>query len=260
MPSLTARLFQSLLGAASSGRLPTSEAQLLAGARQGDAALAPRVGRHLAVEAREAGGHHVFTIRSRNRPVRAHILYLHGGGYVNGPAFLHWWFIARLARMFDASCTVPRYPLAPAFGCDEAIAFVSAVYRELAARVGARNIVVMGDSAGGGLALAMLQHTGLRPAGLFLNALWLDASVSDPSQPDLERGDWLLSRFVLRTWGQSWARSRDLSDPVVSPLFGDLSILRERSSFAARRISSWRTPAVWRRWRRTRSTTSRNLA
>ena len=46
-----------------------------------------------------------------------------------------------------------------------------------------------------------------------------------PRETDKERGEWLLNRFTLRTWGQWWAGSRDLTDPMVSPLFGDLSKL-----------------------------------
>jgi acetyl esterase/lipase len=186
---------------------------------------APRLGGGMIVETRETAGHKVFTIRPRGRDVRRHIFYLHGGGYVSGPSVLHWRLIARFARTFDARCVVPRYPLAPATTCEEGMAFVSAAYHELVAEVGAENIVVAGDSAGGGLALALLQHTGLKPAGLILNAPWLDVSVCDPSQPALERDDFLLNCFVLRTWGQWWAGTRDVRDPLVSPLFGDLARL-----------------------------------
>ena len=157
--------------------------------------------------------------------MRGQIFYLPGGGYVNPPAFLHWWFIARLVKTLGVACTVPLYPLAPDHQCDEGIGFAAEAWRRLAGEHGAQNLLVMGDSAGGGLALAMLQQTRAIPAGLILNAPWLDASVSDPSQIEIERHEWLLNRFTLRTWGQWWAGPRDLRDPMVSPLFGDLSEL-----------------------------------
>jgi acetyl esterase/lipase len=165
-------------------------------------------------------------------PVRGQILYLHGGGYVNPPAFLHWWFIARLVKTLGVACTVPRYPLGPEHTCDAGIAFVSEVYRQLVSEHGAERLIVMGDSAGGGLALAMLQQAKAMPAGLILNAPWLDASVSDPSQIEIERREWLLNRITLRTWGKWWGGSRDLQDPMVSPLFGDLSGLPATLLFA----------------------------
>jgi acetyl esterase/lipase len=152
-------------------------------------------------------------------------LYLAGGGYVNPPSFLHWWFIARLVKTLGVSCTVPLYPLAPEHQCDEGTAFAGEAYRSLERQHGAESLLVVGDSAGGGLALAMLQQLKAAPAGLILNAPWLDASVSDPSQVEIERHEWLLNSFTLRTWGTWWAGARDLCDPMVSPLFGDLSQL-----------------------------------
>jgi len=128
-------------------------------------------------------------------------------------------------KTLNVACTVPRYPLAPEHTCEAGIACAVEAYEQLVGEYGAKSLLVMGDSAGGCLALATLQQTPVAPAGLMLNSPWLDAGVSDPSQPEIERKDWLLNRFTLRTWGQWWAGSRDLSDPLVSPLFGDLSNL-----------------------------------
>jgi len=214
--------------AAFSGRLAHDEGTLRKALQQGRRASAGEPPSNLykacAVDVRHAGEQRIFTVRPRGGgPVRGQILYLHGGGYVNPPAFLHWWFIARLVKTLGVACTVPRYPLAPEHQCDEAVAFAGEAYRRLESQFGARSVLVMGDSAGGGLALAMQQQTGAAPAGLILIAPWLDAGVCDPSQVEIERHEWLLNRFTLRTWGTWWAGPRDLRDPVVSPLFGELS-------------------------------------
>ena len=188
----------------------------------------PPTGLHkqCSIGVRQAGEHRIFTVRPReDGPVRGQILYLPGGGYVNPPSFLHWWFIAKLVKTLGVVCSVPLYPLAPEFECDAGIAFASEAYLQLVSEHAAQDLVVMGDSAGGGLALAMLQQVGAMPAGLILNAPWLDASVSDPSQIEIERDEWLLNRFTLRTWGKWWGGPRHLRDPMVSPLFGDLSRL-----------------------------------
>ena len=132
--------------------------------------------------------------------------------------------IERLVKRLRVACTVPLYPLAPEHQRQADIAFAGETYRRLVAEHGAQKLLVMGDSAAGGLALAMLQQAKDAPAGLMLNAPWLDASVSDPSQVEIERQEWLLNRLVLRTWGTWWAGERGLSDPLVSPLSGDLCL------------------------------------
>jgi epsilon-lactone hydrolase len=228
LASLTAQAFQSLMRVATAGRLPRDEETLRkgleSGRRPGAGDPPASLFKQCAVDIRQEGGQRIFTVRPRgDGPVRGQLLYLHGGGYVNPPAFLHWWFIARLVKTLGLACTVPRYPLAPEHHCDAGIAFAGEVYRQLVSDHGAEKVLVMGDSAGGGLALAMLQQAKTAPAGLILNAPWLDAGVSDPSQIEIERRDWLLNRFTLRTWGAWWGGSRDLQDPMVSPLFGDLS-------------------------------------
>jgi len=212
--------------AAFSGRLPRDEAALQKNRRRASGNPPGSLYKQFTVVVRAVGEQRIFTVRPHeDGPVRGQIFYLHGGGYVNPPAALHWWFIARLVKTLGVACSVPLYPLAPEHQCDEGIAFAGEAYRQLLSEHGAQNLLVMGDSAGGGLALAMLQQVEVMPAGLILNAPWLDASVSDPSQPAIERDEWLLNRFTLRTWGRWWAGSRDLGDPMVSPLFGDLSEL-----------------------------------
>ena len=216
-----------------SRRLAKDEAALREGINRAIGDPPASLNKQCAVEVRQVGEHPIFTVRPRdNGPVRGQVLYLHGGGYVNPPVFLHWWFIARLVKTLGVACTVPIYPRAPEHLCDEGVGFVGEVYGQLVSEYGAENLIVAGDSAGGGLALALQQQVKAQPAGLILNSPWLDASVSDPAQPEIERKDWLLNRFSLRTWGQWWAGSRDLKDPMVSPLFGDLSALPPTLLFA----------------------------
>jgi monoterpene epsilon-lactone hydrolase len=238
LASLTARAFQSVVAAIAGGRVARADEAALrkalaSGRRPGSGDPPASLFKQFAVQVSEQDGQKAYTVRPRQPgPVRGHILYLHGGGYVNPPAFLHWWFIGRLVKILGVECTVPRYPLGPEHTCDAGIAFAGEVYRQLIEKYGPEHLLVMGDSAGGGLALAMLQQAQTMPAGLMLNAPWLDAGVSDPSQVEIERHEWLLNRFTLRTWGKWWGGSRELNDPLVSPLFGDLSNLPPTLMFA----------------------------
>ncbi|MBA2933532.1 alpha/beta hydrolase [Sphingomonas sp. CGMCC 1.13654] len=184
----------------------------------------PHVRRKVDVRQRTVRGRPVYTLSKRGAAANAgHLLYWCGGAYCHPPAFLHWYFVAALVDELGITCTVPLYPLAPEHSCAEGIAFASGIYRDLLAEYGADQLYMGGDSAGGGLAVATWQAVGTKPARLVLIAPWLDAGASDPSQSAIERYDWLMDSSTIRTWGKWWAHGRPLDDPLVSPLFGDLS-------------------------------------
>ena len=91
LASLTARVFQSLLGVVASANLARDEATLRKAVEKGRRADTgqppPNFYKACQVEVREVGGSRIFTARPKGGgPVRGHVLYLHGGGYVNGPA------------------------------------------------------------------------------------------------------------------------------------------------------------------------------
>lgn len=126
---------------------------------------APRAsGTALTVQRRELAGHPVFTLAPARpaQPPRP-VLYLHGGGYVRPITRHHWGFLEWLVRTTGCEVTVPLYPLAPESTCLDTLAWVTAVHAQLAARHAPQAIHLMGDSAGGGLALALAQS--LRDAG-----------------------------------------------------------------------------------------------
>lgn len=160
------------------------------------------------------------------RSTAPHLLYLHGGAYVGEIFWPQWRMIAALADRAGARAIVPIYPLAPEATCDDAFALVLAVYRDLLDHVGPERIAVVGDSAGGGLALALAQlarDAGLpQPARLVLLAPWLDVALGNPEIPAIERDDPMLAVPGLLEAGRLWAGERPLDDPLVSPLHAEL--------------------------------------
>ncbi|MGC5799697.1 alpha/beta hydrolase fold domain-containing protein [Sphingomonas sp. NFX23] len=166
-----------------------------------------------------------FRLRSKDVPSPGkRILYLHGGAYVFDLMASQWPIVTGLVDRTDAEVVAPIYPLAPEHQAEAGLASVEAVYRSLVDEVGAGNIVIAGDSAGGGLALALAHR--LReakvaaPGALILYFPWLDASVSGPEQPDLERIDPVLSIDQLREAGRKWSGDQ-ADDHRASPLFAD---------------------------------------
>ena len=182
--------------------------------------------RRFQVREHTSQGQRVFTLTPKKRPVELHVLYLHGGAFVYEMAENQWALVARLLKHANVSLTVPLYPLAPEHTCPEVLAFMHAAYEALREEAADKPIAVLGDSAGGALALALSQQ--LRDAGkpqparLVLLSPWLDVSCSDPRQQALEPLDPILAIAGLREAGRWYAGDLAMTDPRVSPLYGDI--------------------------------------
>ena len=169
----------------------------------------------------------IFTVAPHGNATNSlRILYLHGGAYVLDLWPQHWTIIEGLINRTGATVVVPVYPLAPEHDWQPAFKMVGAIYEHLANEVGADNVVIAGDSAGGGITLALAEQ--LRdqgrplPAALVLFSPWLDVTMSDPAQPKLDKINCILSIESLRRSGALWAGQSPTTDPRISPLFGSL--------------------------------------
>lgn len=149
------------------------------------------------------------------------VIYIHGGSYLNEIVRQHWQFIGYVARHAPANVTVPIYPLAPK-GTAETV--VPAMADLIA--TSPRPVTLIGDSAGGGLALAATQL--LRDAGrplphaLVLISPWLDLTMSHPDQHELARADPMLDVPGLAEAGRIYAADLGPEHPFGSPLRGGL--------------------------------------
>ncbi|MGB3416584.1 MAG: transcriptional regulator BetI [Mesorhizobium sp.] len=154
------------------------------------------------------------------------LFYLFGGGYVTGEPELDMPVIGALSARLQAISVAPRYRLAPEAPYPAALRDALAAYRAFTLEEG--SFWVVGESAGGGLALAMMQmaeREGLRrPAAIALLSPWVDLTHSLPSA-----NDGIDPTFTRRNLVES-ARlyagpESDISQPGLSPLFGTLSNL-----------------------------------
>lgn len=156
------------------------------------------------------------------------VLYLHGGAYINQFNSHQWRFMDRLAR--DANCVVvaPAYPLAPWADYRLAQEELLALYDELIEKDPER-LILMGDSAGGGLALALAQRLveggEALPERLILFSPWVDVSMDNPDILDYVAVEPMLHLELIRVHGQYWAGGGDTHDRHVSPLYGDMRSL-----------------------------------
>ncbi|MFD8249415.1 alpha/beta hydrolase [Nocardia sp. NPDC059691] len=151
------------------------------------------------------------------------VLYLHGGGYAVGSVATHRSLAARLARDIGCAVYVLDYRLAPEHPFPAALDDAEAAFLELVATSGLRpdQIAVSGDSAGGGLSLALAQRLiarhGQTPAALGLIAPW-----ADPNEiPERER-DLVINRPWSRACAAAYLGDSDSADPAYAPLTGEL--------------------------------------
>ena len=175
--------------------------------------------------------------KGKNPPRRA--LYLHGGCYVFEIALQHWLFVAKLAVETNTRFLVPIYPLAPAVTADTIVPKATDLAARLIEEVGSENTSVLGDSAGGGMALAVamqLRDRGIpAPHSTVLISPWLDITGTDPQLAVIAPHDpWLAvpgSHFA----GGVYRGALLETDPLVSPLYGDLHGLGSLTMFSGTR-------------------------
>lgn len=151
------------------------------------------------------------------------IIYLHGGGFVNPIATQHWQLIEKLAVEANAKVLVPRYGLAPHHDVADALEFVSMVMGY--AKGFGKEIILMGDSAGGGLAVSSIQQLGLHNqiSKLVLISPWLDSDFTHPGLAEVLKHDpWLIPES-LRRIAAVWSGDDNHQDERVSPVRGELS-------------------------------------
>lgn len=156
------------------------------------------------------------------------ILYLHGGGYVQGSIPTHRDLAARLSAKAATRVLLIEYRLAPEHPFPAAVRDATAAYRWLRENgVDAARLLVGGDSAGGGLALATLlalRDEGERlPAAAFALSPWVDLSLSGGSLQRNAATDPSLTRQMLADYAAMYLGDADPETPLASPLFADLS-------------------------------------
>jgi triacylglycerol lipase len=152
------------------------------------------------------------------------VVAIHGGAYVGEATIFHWWTYTDMARQTGATVVVPDYTLSPVGTAETEVPRIAEFISQMIDEHGAENVSVLGDSAGGGLALLAIQELVRRdsttPGHLVLLAPWLDVSMSDSRSADVD--DPLLDIANMSKDGKLWAGDLDTQDPVASPLFGSL--------------------------------------
>nr|WP_297399764.1 alpha/beta hydrolase [uncultured Marinobacter sp.] len=156
---------------------------------------------------------------------RGVVLYLHGGGYIIGSSTTHRGLTGHLARTSGCEIVTPDYRLAPEHPFPAALDDAEATYLALLdAGTAPEHIAVAGDSAGGGLSIALAMRLRDRnqplPSSLTVFSPWTDLTQQALYAPVCEpvlQAQWTAKAAAL------YAGPEPLSNPLISPVFGDLS-------------------------------------
>jgi len=196
----------------------------------------------------ELGGVPAIFIDIAGVEPRGTIFHIHGGGFALGSAAGSVGLASSLARKTGMRAVSVDYRLAPEHPYPAALRDVTAAYRALLAQpggagdvgagdvgaadvgagdVGAGDIVVSGESAGGNLAIELLiagQAQGLTmPAAVLLLSPMTDLTVTGSSYAGKAQADPAITARAIRTRAADYLAGTDPADPLVSPIFADLS-------------------------------------
>jgi acetyl esterase/lipase len=244
MPSLAHEALAAFIGLAGRRQaqdVPGMDREMMAAQIRPRHFAPPRtLDRHVALRLHRDHGWRVYEMAPWGRSLPEHrVVYFHGGGYVAEIDPGHWAVCRRISRLVPARVSVPIYPLAPGTTAARTVPTAVDIVADIVRDAGDDTLVtLMGDSAGGGLALAVAQ--GLRDKGigrprLVLVAPWVDLTMTDELIDVTGTRDPMLSMPRLRRAGELYAGDLPVTDPRVSPIFGSLRGLGPMTIFVGTR-------------------------
>ena len=182
------------------------------------------------IEEKELLGRKVFIISQKENKSNKKILYFHGGSYVAETSNLHWKFLKDLVKDTGATIILPDYPLTPKYNYKDVFTMVKPLYREIIDRVESENFIMIGDSAGGGIALALAETMGeenaKQPEKLILISPWLDVRLENPEIDEVQKNDKQLNKETLKIAGIAYSGEDGINSYLTNPIDGPLDELK----------------------------------
>jgi acetyl esterase/lipase len=230
--SIGAKIFSSLLQFWPKLSEEETEQSLLEALEEGEKASTPPnniVTRH---EDNENG--RIFYVNEKGVS-RYTVFYIHGGAYKHDFISFHWIFIEKLVKETNALVIAPAYRLIPFATYKEAFDLIVPVYKEYREKHPEKKVIMMGDSAGGGLSLALTEYFKAEgipmPDELILFSPWVDVSMENEDIKEYQPKDPFLFSDSLVVDGKRWAGDLDVHDPKISPIYGDLKDIHNVTVF-----------------------------
>lgn len=199
----------------------------------------PELDQTVRLSVRTIDGWPVYTVDPRTTVPDRRALYAHGGAWIREITAMHWDLIADLAASTSTRFVVPIFPGAPRGTAATVVKFFTERATELLAEVGAARTTLIGDSAGGTIALAtalQLRDRGVTaPHRTVLISPALDLSFTDPAMAEIAPRDPWLAIPGPAAAAQLWRGELAIDDPMVSPMNGYLTGLARITLFSGTR-------------------------
>ena len=169
----------------------------------------------------------VFIVRPKQgTTTNKKILYFHGGSYVAEATEEHWNFIEKIVKETGATVIMPDYPLTPKYNYKDVFGMAVPLYKEIIEKVKVEDLILMGDSAGGGLSLALCEKLNEEkvelPSQTILISPWLDVRLENEKIQEVEPYDKELNKENLRLAGIAYAGEDGMNTYLVNPIDGNL--------------------------------------
>jgi acetyl esterase/lipase len=199
------------------------------------ASLPRRLQKKYTVVITEKKGRKIWMISPKNTNPDKTILYIHGGAYILNISGFQWKFVEAILEKTNATMVIPDYPLAPSASYKQTYDFIQSVYDELLQTRNSNNIILMGDSAGGGFIAGFAQkqrnENKPQPGKIIMLAPWLDINMNNPEIIKADKADKMLGIKGTQLAGKAYAGNLDTKNYLVSPIYGDFSGLGKISIF-----------------------------
>ena len=193
------------------------------------------------------------------------IFYVHGGGFIAGSINSHKEMASRIAMASRSKLLLFNYRLAPEHPFPQGLNDVKHAYEWLCRQTDTiKSVSIVGDSAGGGLALSLsaliLEEKMHPPSCLVLISPWIDLTCKNTSHETRRFKDPMLSQTSLKKTARLYT-DKDLSDPLISPInnafegicplliqVGDNEVLLDDSRILARHLNQIKAPVTLEIW------------
>jgi acetyl esterase/lipase len=185
-----------------------------------------RIPKDIVVEPFDIDGIHTEWITPSGADSNKVVLHLHGGGYVTGGINSHQAMCVLMAQTLKLKILLPEYRLAPEQPFPAALEDALKTYRWLLAQ-GHKpsDIILSGDSAGGGLALATVlslrDNKEPLPAVVICMSPWADLTLTGQSHIANAEAESILTISTLKEWSLAYTSENNLRNPLVSPIYAD---------------------------------------